>query len=203
MDWEDLSVSAEHASGIVLTYWIARYIIGSMIDEKDLEILTMLQSGERVSNSEIARGVAMTPSGVLERIRRLRQRGVLQGFYAAIDAEKVGFGLLAFVFVRTQERAGEKRVGEALAALREVLEVHHVAGEDCYLVKVRASSPRALGAILRERIGAMPEVTSTRSTVVLESHKETLQLPLATVGAAVGAAVGAGDAAENRSEVEL
>ena len=150
-----------------------------MIDEKDLEILTILQSGGRVSNSEIARRVDMTPSGVLERIRRLQDRGVLRGFHADIDAEKVGVGLLAFVFVKTQERAGEKRVGEALAAFPEVLEVHHVAGEDCYLIKLRVANPRALGEILRQGIGAIPEVTATRSTVVLESHKETSQLPLA------------------------
>ncbi len=149
-----------------------------MIDDRDLEIISILQSGERVSNSEIAREVGMTPSGVLERIRRLQERKVLTGFYAAVAPEAVGLGLLAFVFVRTQERAGETRVGDDLAILDEVLEVHHIAGEDCYLVKVRAASTQELGVILRKRFGSIDGVTSTRTTVVLETHKETARLPL-------------------------
>jgi Lrp/AsnC family leucine-responsive transcriptional regulator len=66
-----------------------------------------------------------------------------------------------------------------LAAVPEVLEVHHVAGEDCYLLKVRARDAQHLGVLLRQRLGRIPGVVSTRTTVVLETVKETMKLPLA------------------------
>jgi Lrp/AsnC family leucine-responsive transcriptional regulator len=61
-----------------------------------------------------------------------------------------------------------------------VLEVHHVAGDDCYLIKVRARDAEQLGAILRTRIGRVAGVRSTRTTIVLETVKETSRLPIAT-----------------------
>jgi Lrp/AsnC family leucine-responsive transcriptional regulator len=65
-----------------------------------------------------------------------------------------------------------------LAQLPEVLEVHHVAGEDCYLAKVRTSSTTALGRLLREKVGSISTVVGTKTTIVLDSHKESSRLPL-------------------------
>ena len=62
---------------------------------------------------------------------------------------------------------------------RIIAEVHHVAGEDCFLVKVRAPDTEALGRLLRERLGKISTITSTRTTIVLESVKETSELPIA------------------------
>lgn len=155
-----------------------------MIDDKDLEILAIMQGNARVSNAEIARRVALVPSAVLERIRKLEARGVVRGYHPDLDPGQLGHSLLAFVFVRADERVCEQPTGAALAALPEVLEVHHIAGEDCYLVKVRARSPEHLGRLLRERFGAIDSVRSTRSTIVLETIKETTSLPLPEAGAA-------------------
>jgi len=69
-------------------------------------------------------------------------------------------------------------VGARIAAIPDVLEVHDVAGEDCFLVKVRAADTDALGRLLRERLGAVPGITSTRTTIVLETVKETATLPI-------------------------
>lgn len=150
-----------------------------MIDEIDCRILEILQRNARASNAAIARVVDMAPSAVLERIRKLESRGVIRGYTASIDPCALGQPLMAFVFVRTEERAGVVTAGDALAAIPEVQEVHHVAGEDCYLVKVRAASPAALGRLLRESFGAIPSVGSTRSTIVLETVKEASDLPIA------------------------
>jgi Lrp/AsnC family leucine-responsive transcriptional regulator len=73
---------------------------------------------------------------------------------------------------------GERETAQRLADLPEVQEVHHIAGEDCYLVKVRARDTEALGRLLRERFGAVPSVRSTRTTIVLETVKESSRLPL-------------------------
>lgn len=149
-----------------------------MIDATDIQILTILQSNARTSNADIARQVGMAPSAILERIRKLEQRGVIQGYEARIDPAALGLGMLAYVAVRTDERVGDECAGERLARIPEVQEVHHVAGEDCYLLKVRVKDAKALGRLLQDQIKAVEPVRSTRTTVVLDTLRETSLLPL-------------------------
>lgn len=149
-----------------------------MIDATDLQILDLLQENARLSNAEIARRVGMVPSAIHERLKKLEARGVIDGYRPRLDPAAVGLGLLAFVFVRADEAPGESTTGEALAAIPEVLEVHHVAGEDCFLAKVRTRDTEALGRLLREGFGALPTVRSTRTTIVLGTLKEDTRLPL-------------------------
>jgi Lrp/AsnC family leucine-responsive transcriptional regulator len=149
-----------------------------MIDEIDGKILKILQVSARTSNAEIARQVGLVPSAVLERIRRLEERGVVRGYEARLNAKEVGLGLLAFVFVRSEEIRGEDKTASQLSEIPEVMEVHHVAGEDCFLVKVRAQDTESLGVVLREKIAAIKSVTWTKTTIVLRTAKETASIPL-------------------------
>lgn len=149
-----------------------------MIDEIDRAILRLLQENARMSNAEIARRVEMVPSAVFERIRKLEVRGVIQGYEPRLAPKELGLGLVAFIFVRADEKVGGMETGACLAQIPEVQEVHHVAGEDCYLVKVRVADTDALGRLLRESFGALNQVRSTRTTIVLSTLKETAQLPL-------------------------
>jgi Lrp/AsnC family leucine-responsive transcriptional regulator len=148
-----------------------------MIDEIDRQILNILQQNARTSNAEIARQIGMAPSAVLERIRKLETRGVIRGYEVRIDPEAIGLNLLAFVFVRSDDRSGTC-TGEVLAGIPEVQEVHHIAGEDCYLAKVRVRDAKTLGRLLRERFAGSGSVHSTRTTVVLESLRESNLLPI-------------------------
>lgn len=154
-----------------------------MLDATDLAILDSLQANARTSNADIARKLGMAPSAILDRIRKLETRGVLQGYSARIDPGAVGLGLTAFILVRTEERVGAGTIGQALARIPEVLEVHHVAGEDCYLVKARVRDTESLSGLLRERFGRLKGVRSTRSTIVLQTVKESQSLPLEGEGA--------------------
>jgi len=148
-----------------------------MIDETDIQIVEILQRNARTPNAEIARQVGMAPSAILERIRKLEDRGVIQGYAARVNPEAYGLSLTAFVFVRADERVGSPLTAELLAGIPEVQEVHHVAGEDCFLVKVRVSGTRAMGDLLKHKFGAIETIRSTRSTIVLETVKETAALP--------------------------
>lgn len=112
-------------------------------------------------------------------MRKLEARGVILGYTAQINPKAVGLGMLAFVAVRTTEVAGEETVGQDLASLPEVLEVHHVAGDDCFLVKIRARDAEHLGELLKTSIGRISGVRSTRTTIVLGTLKESLQLAIA------------------------
>ena len=152
-----------------------------MLDATDRAILELLQANGRVSNAGIARQLGMAPSAILDRIRKLELRGVIQGYAARINPVAVGLGLTAFVMVSTEERVGSAVLGQALARQPEVLEVHHVAGEDCYLLKVRVADTEALSRLLRERFGRLKGVRGTRTTIVLSTVKDTAVLPLALV----------------------
>lgn len=152
-----------------------------MIDDIDRQVATILQRNARTPTAEIARQVGMAASAVHERIRKLEERGVVQGYCAILDPHLLGRGLLAYVFVRADERVGAAETGELLALIPEVQEVHHVAGEDCYLVKVRVADTDALGRLLRERMGSIETVRSTRTTIVLETVKETTALDLSAM----------------------
>jgi Lrp/AsnC family leucine-responsive transcriptional regulator len=151
-----------------------------MIDAIDAEILTILQSNARTSNAEIARQVDLAPSAVFERIRKLEERGVIEGYAARVDPKAVDLPLLAFVFVRADDKPGADTTAARVAAIPEVLEVHHVAGEDCFLAKVRAADTESLGRLLRDRLGRIDSITSTRTTIVLGTVKETSALPIET-----------------------
>ena len=149
-----------------------------MIDEMDRRILSLLQQDARLPNAEIARRVGMAPSATLERLRKLEERGVIKGYEVRLDPRKLGLGLTAFIYVRTQNKAGEVDSGERLKQHPNVLEVHHIAGEDCYLVKVRAKDTADLARIVREQVKAVRGVLGTRTTIVMETVKETATLNL-------------------------
>ncbi len=146
-----------------------------MINDIDKKILNIIQKDARIANAEIARQIGLAPSAVLERLRKLEERGVIRGYAAEIDAAQIGFGLTAFVFVRTSFRGS---IGSVLAQIPEVLEVHDIAGEDCYLLKVRAENTEKLGIFFREKLKNLPEIISTRTTIVLQTIKETTALPI-------------------------
>lgn len=148
------------------------------IDGVDRQILAALQENARTSNADIARALGMAPSAILERIKKLEQKGIVAGYEARLAPRKVGLGLSAFVLVRAIERVRSNPVGARLAEIPEVLEVHSVAGEDCYLVKVRARDTDDLAHLLQERFGAIEGIHATRTTIVLHTLKETTRLPL-------------------------
>ena len=149
-----------------------------MIDGVDYKILTILRDDARATNAEIAREIGMAPSAILERIRKLELKGVIKGYQAKIDPDALGLSLLSYVRVRADEAVDSMEVGEALAHFPEVQEVHYTAGEDGYLIKVRTKNAEHLGKFLRERMGTIPQITSTMSTVVLTTVKESSVLPI-------------------------
>ena len=148
------------------------------LDSVDLKVLALLQEDARTPNAEIGRRVGLVPSAIFQRLARLQKQGVVLSHEARIDPLAIGLGLTAFIFVRADDRVGSHPTARRLAALPEVQELHHIAGEDCYLLKVRTQDAADLGRLLRERIGAIGSVRSTRTTIVLETIKETGKLPL-------------------------
>ena len=156
--------------------------MGRTIDDMDARILAILQENARTTQAEIAKTVGLAPSAVLERVRKLEAKGAIKEYVARIDPSLTNRALLAFVSVKTSEYGPEQPSAKALARIAEVLEIHHVAGEDCFLLKVRARDAEHLGRMLRTQIAAVPGVTSTRTTIVLETVKETSRVPIVRDG---------------------
>lgn len=150
-----------------------------ILDDIDAQILRILQDNARTTQTDIAKAVGLAPSAVLERLRKLEARGAIREYVAVIDPHLVHRALLAFVSVKTNEYGPEQPSALALAQVPEVLEIHHVAGEDCFLLKVRAKDAEHLGHMLRKQIASVPGVSSTRTTIVLETVKETSRIPIA------------------------
>ncbi len=153
------------------------------LDDVSLRILEALQDDARISSAELARRLGMAQSAIHDRMRKLEREGLIGGYTARLAAEPLGLGLIAFVLVRTDGNRQAREVARELAAIEEVQEVHHVAGEDCLLAKVRVPDTDALWQLARERLDAIESITGTRTTIVLETVKETSDLPLGRVPA--------------------
>ena len=151
-----------------------------MIDIIDRKILKILQTNARTSNAEISRQVGMAPSAILERIRKLERNGVILGYETRINPMELDLALTTFILVRSEESVGSFETGKKLAEISEVQEIHHIAGDYCYILKVRVADTEALAKILK-KFGAIDEVSDTRTTLVLTSIKESLRLPLEAV----------------------
>lgn len=143
-----------------------------------------MQRDARISNVALARAVGLAPSAALARVRKLERIGIIRGYAATLSRAALQQGVLAFVAIRTSELPRRAAAAAALAGVPEVLELHDVAGEDCYLAKVVAGSVAELHDLVRTRIGTIRHVRGTKTTIVMKTYKETTAIPLRGAAAA-------------------
>ena len=133
--------------------------VDSALDRTDWRLLAELQRDGRATYAELARAVAMSASAVAERIRRLEEAGVIAGYQATVNPERVGLTVMAFVRVRYP--TGNYRPFHAmLDTTPEIVEAHHVTGEDCFVLKVLTRSMRHLEEVTG-RISGLGSVTTS------------------------------------------
>ena len=141
------------------------------LDDLDLRLLGALQRNARSTFAELGSLVGLKPPAVHERVKRLEARGFIAGYGARLDARKLGFGLAAFVSAYTTPDVDYERFGAAVAALPEVAEIHSVAGEESFVLKVITRSTAHLDAFL-SRLKAIPGIGRTKTTIVLSTPFE-------------------------------
>lgn len=151
-----------------------------MLDSIDIQILNILQESGKITNADLARQIGMAPSGVLERVKKLEQKGIIQNYAVRLNPKSLGIVLSTFIQIKTEDSVGSTEAGTLLACIPEVQEVHWTAGEYNYLVKARVSSTETLAELMR-KFGAIPGVRDSRTTLVLDTLKETQALSLAFV----------------------
>ncbi|GAB6859377.1 Lrp/AsnC family transcriptional regulator [Microbacterium xylanilyticum] len=128
-------------------------------DKVDTAILKALQANGRQSIADLARGINMSHSAAAERVRRLEEAGVISGYAAQVDPERLGFTILAYLRLRYPSSVYEP-LHTLLAGIPEVVEAHHVTGDDCFIMKVVATGMKHLEQI-SGRIGTLGSVTTS------------------------------------------
>jgi len=149
-----------------------------MIDEINLKILKILQKNARISNVDVARQVDMAPSAVLDRIRKLEQKGFIDGYEVRLNPEKFNRNLVAFITILTSNPKTVMLTGNQLTAIPEIQEIHHITSEDGFLVKVRVSDVAELGKLIQNKILKITGVKKTHTAVAMSTIKETGQIPI-------------------------
>ncbi|WOX25672.1 Lrp/AsnC family transcriptional regulator [Streptomyces solicathayae] len=133
-------------------------------DATDWRILEALQNQGRASFTELAKAVSMSASAVTERVRRMEEAGVISGYTAVVDQERLGLPILAFVRLR-YPNGNYKPFHDLLDTTPEILEAHHVTGDDCFVLKVAARSMKHLEQIS----GKVATLGSVTTSVVYSS----------------------------------
>ena len=147
------------------------------MDATDLDILRMLAANGRATFAELAEKIGLSGPSTADRVRRLEERGAIRGYSADVNPEQLGLDLTAFVAVTLAEPGCREAFLCALEAIPAVLECHHVAGDDDYLIKVRTTGTRGLETFVSDRLKGIPGVARTRTTIVLSSPFERAFVP--------------------------
>ncbi len=150
------------------------------LDPIDLRLLAALQENGRASNLELAQIIKLSPAQTLRRHRRLEELGVIRRYETRLDAESLGFGVVAFIQV-TMERGHMRELvkfKELVAKLPQVQECYSVTGDIDYVLKVVARNLKALSEFLLDTLMRAPGVNSVQSIVCLDELKGTSAMPL-------------------------
>jgi Lrp/AsnC family leucine-responsive transcriptional regulator len=145
-------------------------------DKIDLEILSLMQENSRISNADIARVLNMAPSAVFERVKKLEQKKIILQYTTRLNPAALNQNLIAFVYIQATKGIGNSNTAIELSKIAEVQEVHQVAGDDCYLVKIRTTDSASLLEMMRNSMSKIPDIIITKTSIVLETTKEQQQI---------------------------
>jgi Lrp/AsnC family transcriptional regulator, leucine-responsive regulatory protein len=151
------------------------------IDSIDRQIIRLLREDGRMSHAAVAKAVGLSGPAVHDRVRKLEERGIIAGYSAILDPVALDRSHVAFIMVTLSE-GSEFAMDEPIVARiceePDVLEFHRIAGQDCYMIKVRSATTKDLERLLR-RIRSIRGVARTRTTIVLSTELErpTIEVP--------------------------
>jgi Lrp/AsnC family leucine-responsive transcriptional regulator len=147
------------------------------LDEIDIQILKHLQKDGRSQRNKLAEIVHLSVPSVSERMRKLEEKDLIQGYRAILDAKRFKFDITAFVFVEVDGSDNYPKFVESASDEPEVLECHSITGDGSHILKIRTENTASFEKLL-SRIQSWDGVSKSRSNVVLSSFKETTELPI-------------------------
>jgi Lrp/AsnC family transcriptional regulator, leucine-responsive regulatory protein len=148
------------------------------VDTLDRKALALLMKDGRITWSDLGQALGLSAPAAAERVRKLEERGVIKSHTAILDAEALGYSLTAFVFVTLGDQRKRTAFHTGVKKLDQIVECHHVAGDDDFLLKVRCRGTRDLDRLLVEELKGRMGIARTRTTVVLDTVKETPAIPV-------------------------
>ena len=154
--------------------------MNKQLDGKDRLLLQHLQSNARITNTELARRVDLSPPGLQRRLRRLEEIGVIDQYVTLLNREAVGFDMTCFVQVtlRRHEPEAIRVFRKLVQSMPEIMECHHVTGEYDYLLKVVVQNRQHLESFLVEKLTPVRGMDKIRTSLVLREIKATTEIPL-------------------------
>ena len=150
------------------------------LDSIDRRILAILQKEGRITNAELAQRVGLTPAPTLARVHKLEASGFIRRYVALLDPARLGLPVTAFVSVilESHKKKTSENFREAVQNLPEVLECHHIAGDEDFLLKVIAASPGDYEAFVLEKLTRIAGIEKVKTTFVLSSSKLETAIPV-------------------------
>jgi len=148
------------------------------IDTLDSKVLRHLMQHARMTWAELASQLGISAPAAAERVRKLEDRGVIQGYVTQINPPSLGYDLTAFIAVTLEHPRDRDAFIAQVHALPAIQECHHVTGDDDYLLKVRCRGTQGLEALITHSLKEIPGVLKTRTTIALSTVKETIALPV-------------------------
>jgi Lrp/AsnC family leucine-responsive transcriptional regulator len=150
------------------------------LDKVDYRILDILQREGRITNIELAKRIGLTPAPTLARVHKLENSGYIRGYVALADHVKLNMPVTAFVSVilESHRRKTSMDFVKAVQKLPEVLECHHIAGDEDFLLKVVAASPGDYEVFVLEKLTKIGGIEKVKTTFVLSSPKQETAIPV-------------------------
>jgi Lrp/AsnC family leucine-responsive transcriptional regulator len=152
----------------------------TLLDEVDVHILALLQKDGRITNADLAKSVGLSPPSVLQRVRALEKAGLIRGYFALLDADRLGLRVLAWVQITLalhQEQPIE-RFRRSIQDMPEILECYHVTGDFDFLLKVVVKDMRTYEVFIREKLSKIKGIGQIKTSIAFGTNKYTTQLSL-------------------------
>ena len=149
-------------------------------DSTDARILQLLQHDARLTNKEIADKTGRSVTPIYERIRRLEADGVIEGYKAILNKDKIGRSLIAYTNVQLKEHSKPmlRDFEKAIVQIEEVMECMHLTGTYDYLLKVAVADIHAYHDFLTNKLAALPNIGTVQSGFVMNEVKRSLAYPV-------------------------
>jgi len=148
------------------------------MDSLDLKALQFLMAEGRAAWSDLATELGLSGPSSAERVHRMEQQGVIKGYTAIVNPSSVGCDLTVFVSVTLDHPRSRNAFITLIQNLSEVQECHHIAGDYDYLLKVRCQNTKDLDRVISVELKGFEGVSKTHTTIVLDTVKETSNVPL-------------------------
>jgi len=149
------------------------------LDTLDRKALHLLMRQGRATWAELGQTLGLSAPSAADRVRKLEEAKVITGYAALLDPTSVGYPLTAFILVTLGNSRNRAVFLRAIAKMEQVSECHHIAGDDDYLLKVRCRTTADLDHLLAKELKDKLGIARTRTTIVLATAKESVQIPIA------------------------